>query len=127
MRNDWGIPGNVNYPWMSEAHEMPASTRLNFEGSGEQVLGFDCALLLYILLSHIYCACSWCIYSHSRAAPTYFGISSILCPLPTADIYIYMCVLLIHMLLSSLYVVIVRASRELYIYMCALLLVESCF
>ncbi len=45
----------------------------------------------------------------------------------TLQFNIYMCVLLIHMLLSSIYVVIVCASRELYIYMCALLLVESFF
>jgi hypothetical protein len=60
------LTDNVKYPWMSEAHEMPASTRLNFEGSGEQVLGFNCALLLYILLSPLYCAhCPQLIYKDS--------------------------------------------------------------
>ncbi len=45
--------------------------------------------LLYILLSHMYCACCWCTYSHSRVAPTYFGY--LLYNVPTADICIYVC------------------------------------
>ncbi len=56
-------------------------------------------------------------YSHSLTAPTYFGY--LLYNVTTADICIYMCVLLIHMWLSTVYVVIVRVSREFHIYVCA--------
>jgi hypothetical protein len=79
---------------------------------------------IYFVISYVLCVFLVYILTFERT-PKYFGY--LLYNVTTADIRIYMCVILIHMWLSTVYVVIVRSSRELHIYMCALFLVQSLF
>ncbi len=81
--------GNVKYPWMSETHEIPASTRLNLEVRGGQVLG-SIAHCSYIFCYLIYIVRVAGVYTHIHALLLHILVSPIYC-VRICYIYLYVC------------------------------------